>query len=285
MKTTHLTLVLFLTFFTFSCNNDDESPLSPDTVIPQEISDLIVYEGDINAPIVIINAQAGPDDELHREDAEIIVEILGSTDHLVVNVHQAQTLNPNLISGDDITLDQAIEMDSQSIEILSQVIQYFKDNGRTVYVFGNSFGGLITQGLIAEKGIDIADKYLIVASRLDIDDVIWQGLSEGRFGFFENGINPVVSPTPEDNVIERNIARIIAGLIMPRYSELFSVYDDLSKITYVYGTNDEIVGRLTAAELELMESRDINIFEGNGDHDETTGGDDLVQIFIDLFGN
>jgi hypothetical protein len=286
LKKTNLILVLCAILFTFSCSNDDEKPpvVEPDLGISQEIKDLIVFEGDENAPIVIVNAQAGTDDELHRDDAEVIIEILGSTGFLAVNVHQAQTLNPGLISSNDITLDQAINMNTQSIEMLYKVIKYFKDDGRTVYVYGSSFGGLVTQGLIAKKGIDLADKYLIVASRLDMDDILWKGLSEGRFGLFENGINPVVSPNPDEDVIERNTARIIAGFAMYRYSELFNVYDDLSKITYVYGKNDEVVGRLTAAEIEFMESKKIIIIEGNGDHDQTTGGDNIIPIFIDLFG-
>ncbi|WP_299436445.1 hypothetical protein [uncultured Aquimarina sp.] len=286
IKKTNLILVLYVTIFIFSCANDDEKPpiVEPDLGISQEIKDLIVFEGDENAPIVIVNAQSGADDELHRDDVEAIIQILGSTGFLAVNVHQAQTLNPSILDNNDITLDQAINFNTESIEMLYKVIKYFKDDGRTVYVFGSSFGGLVTQGLIAKKGIDVADKYLIVANRLDIDEVIWEGLSEGRFGFFENGINPVVSPTPDEDVIERNSARIIAGFTMYRYTQLFNVFEDLSKITYVYGKTDEIVGRLTASEIEFMESKQITIIEGNGDHDQTTSGDNIIPIFIDLFG-
>lgn len=286
IKKVKLILVVCTTIFISSCANDNEKPnsLESNVGISQEIKDLIVFEGDQDAPIVIVNAQAGADDELHRDDVEDIISILGDTGFLAVNVHQAQTINPDLINRSDITLDQAISMNTQSIEMLYKVIKYFKDDGRTVYVFGSSFGGLVTQGLIAKKGIDIADKYLIVANRLDIDDIIWQGLSEGRFGFFENGINPVVSPNPEENVIERNTARIIAGFTMYRYTELFKDYNDLSKITYVYGKTDEVVGRLTPAEIEFMESKKIRIIEGSGNHDQTTSGDTIIPIFTDLFG-
>ncbi len=281
IKKVKFILILFVTIFTLSCANNDDKPLIG---ISQEIKDLIVFEGEENAPIVIVNAQSGADNKLHRSDVEDIIEIMGGTGFLAVNVHQAQTLNPELISTNDITLDQAIDMDIQSIEMLYKVIKYFKDDGRTVYVFGSSFGGLVTQGLIAKKGIDIADKYLIVANRLDMDDVIWEGLSEGRFGFFENGINPVIFPDAEEDVIDRNTARIIAGFAMYRYTQLFKDYEDLSKITYVYGKTDEVVGRLTTTEIEFMKSKNITIIEGNGDHDQTTGGDTIVSIFIDLFG-
>ncbi len=269
---TNLILIAFFSIFICSCaKDDDQSPVNPTPVTPvgisQEIKDLIYFKGNKSAPTVLINAQAGPDIELGTDLVDNIFENFNTTDILTVNVHQAQTLNPTILQGNDITLAQAVSFNTESIETLYQVIKYFKDQGRTVYVLGISFGAFITQELIAKKGIDSADKYLIITGRLDINDVVWQGLSEGRFGFFENGVTPIVDPEPGMDVIERNIGRLAAGLGMNRYTQLLNTVNDLSNLTYIYGATDQAVGSLTAEEVAFLESKNANILTGNGGHD------------------
>ena len=103
-----------------SCESDDEKPLivEPDLGISQEIKDLIVFEGDEDAPIVLINTQGGPDTELSTDEVNEISQIFNTTNILTINVHQAQTLNPSMLDGNDITLDQAINFNTESIETL-----------------------------------------------------------------------------------------------------------------------------------------------------------------------
>ena len=272
------TCILFLFFI--SCNSDD-TPAT--TGISQEIKDLIYYKGDENAPIVLINAQSGPDTELSTGEVDEIFQIFNTTDVLAVNVHQTQTLNPSLIENNDITFDTAIDFDTESVETLYKVVKYFKDQGRTVYVLGISFGAFITQELIAKKGIGIADGYLIMVGRLDLDDVVWQALSEGRLGYFENGITPIIEQEIGEDVVDRNLDRLAAGLAMNRYTTLLNKFEDLSKITYIYGEADEAVGRLTNAETDFLQSKNVNIIVGNGNHDETIN-DFIVQGFNEAFG-
>lgn len=282
---TQVMLLVVFAFVTFSCTNDDDNEQLPETSngISQEIKDLIYFRGDENAPIVLINVQEGPDIALGTDQVNFITENFNTTDILTVNVHQAQTLNPSILGNNDITLDEAVTFNTESIEILDQVIRYFKDEGRTVYVLGISFGAFMTQELIATKGIDIADNYLIMAGRLDINDLMWQALAEGRFGFFDNGVTPVIDPEPSTDVVERNIARIAAGLGMNRYTQLLSPIDDLSKVTYVYGANDDAVGSLTAEEIQFLESKNTNIIAGDGNHDDTITNF-LIQAFDEAFG-
>jgi hypothetical protein len=282
IKKTNLILVLLFAIFTFSCSNDDDKQPLVTTGISQEIKDLISFTGDEDAPIVVINTQGGPGTELSTEEANFIFENFNSTNLLAVNVHQAQTLNPNLFESNDITFDQAINFNAESIETLYQVVKYFKDDGRTVYVLGVSFGAFMVQELIAEKGVDIADNYLIMVGRLDMNDVIWQGLSEGRFGYFENGIDPIVDEEEDPDVTERNMGRLAAGLAMNRYTELLNIFEDLSNITYVYGETDQAVGRLTDAEIEFLQSKNVNIIAGSGGHDQTIN-DFIVQSLNEAF--
>ncbi len=276
LKKTSLILVSILTLLNLSCADDEEENISTnDLGISQEIKDLIYFTGDEMSDTVLINVQSGPDTELATVDIDLAIQNFNTVNFLTVNVHQAQTRDPGLISNRDITFDEAIAFDLETVEILSQVITYFKKQNRTVYVFGQSFGAFVTQDLIARNGIDIADGYLIMIGRLDMNDVIWQGLSEGRYGFFENGINPILENEIPANVIERNLAKLAAGFGKNRYTQLLNSFEDLSKITYVYGKTDEVVGSLTATEDQFLVSKNAKVLAGNGGHDQT-----LSQFFF-----
>ncbi|WP_155839764.1 hypothetical protein [Aquimarina latercula] len=276
------TTVLILSLFFISCDSDDDIVIDEPLEISQDIKDLIYFKGDEDAPIVLINVQSGPDTELSTGEVDEIFQTFDTTDLLAVNVHQAQTLNPSPFENDDITFNQAINFNSESVEMLYKVVNYFKNQGRTVYVLGISFGAFVIQDLIAKKGIDVADKYLIMAGRLDMETVMWEAFSEGRAGYFENGTNPIPDQEPEMDVIDRNLNRLAAGFAMNRYTELLDSFDDLSSITYVYGEVDQAVGRLTTSEIELLQSKNTNIITGSGDHDQTIN-DFIEQGFEEAF--
>ncbi|MFK7971137.1 MAG: hypothetical protein AB8F95_12255 [Bacteroidia bacterium] len=256
------------------CKNDDEPPI-PVGDISEEIKSLIYFKGDERASKVLINAQGGPDTSISTDEVDLIDNYFDTDDLLLVNVHQAQTLDSNIVTSNDITLEQAVNFNAASINTLAQVIDYFKQQGRTVYVLGASFGAFVTQELIAQKGIDVADKYLIMIGRLDINDVMWQGLVEGKYGYFDNGITPIVNPTPAEGLTDRNLGRIAAGLGMNNYTQRLSSIEDLSDLTYVYGATDQFVGSLTTEEVRFLESRNANIIRGSGGHDDT---------FLDFIG-
>lgn len=265
----HLMLSAFFILTMSSCSKScDDTPEIPDT-ISEEIKELIYFRGEENAPIVIINAQGGPDVNLSTDIVDLIADNIKATDVLSVNPHQGQTLNPSILYESDITLDQAAAFNTESVDILYKVTKYFKDQGRKVYVLGISFGAFVSQELIAQKGIDVADKYLIMTGRLDMNDTLWQASAEGREGGFENGVTPIVSPEPHADMWERNLIRISAALGRNRYTQVFSTIDDLSILTYVYGATDEAVGRLTPEEVQFLESKNANIIAGDGGHADT----------------
>lgn len=265
---TNSVLVLLFTVAILSCSNDDgEKPPVIADEISQNIKDVIYFQGDEKAETVMILIPGGPSTEFATDFVDGFASAFTGKGILTVTVHQAQTLNPDIVAGNDITMAQANSFNTESIEMLSEVLTYFKDEGRTVYVLGYSFGAFVTQELIAEKGINSADKYLIISGRLDINDVIWQAAAEGKKGSFENGITPIVEEEP--NVKERNFNIISAGFAMNRYTQLFNTIEDLSNITYIYGENDEAVGRLTTNEVQFLESKNTNIISGPGNHTST----------------
>ncbi len=283
-------LMTLLYLLTVSCSNDDneppvkeEEPAVAITEISQDIKDLIYFKGDEKAAAVLITVPGGPSTAFATDLVDDFSPLLVPKGILTVTVHQAQTLDSTIVKGNDITLDQAIGFNTQSIAALGKVTAYFKNQGRTVYILGFSFGAFVAQDLIAKKGIDSADRYLIVSGRLDMNAIIWQGAAEGKGGFFENGVTPIIAAEPNPSVKERNLNRIGAGFLMNRYTQLLNTVPDLSDLTYIYGEMDQAVGRLTDDEIQFLRSKNAQILAGPGDHD-TTFGEFIVQGFKAAFG-
>lgn len=285
--------VVVITVFSIlacSCSNDDnhvpiqkeEHPVTTKE-ISQEIKELIFFKGNENASSVLISIPGGPSTEFDTSLVNLIFENFTTTDLLTVNVHQVQTLDSTRVKGNDLTLEQAVGLNSESIEMLDKVISYFKEQDRTVYVFGLSFGSFIVQDLIAKKGVDTADKYLMMLGRLDMNDAIWQAASEGKEAEFENGVTPILFPDPLPVIKERNLLRISAGFARNRYTQLLNTIEDLSNLTYIYGATDNAVGSLTADEVQFLKSKNANILTGNGGHDEPFVGF-FEQGLKDAFG-
>ena len=274
MKNLQLLLSVFLLFIG-SCSKDDDG-ISP------EIKKLIYYTGNKSASTILINTQGGPQVELATEEFDEILGIVNTRDLLMVNVHQAQTLNPEKFTKSDITFKEAIDYDAESIEILYKVIEYFKEQDKKIYVLGISFGAFMTQQLIVKKGLNVADKYLIMVGRLDMNEVFWKWHSEGKDGYFEDGI-PMLDEEDDDDFEGRNMNRLAAGLGQNRYTQLLNKYEDLSKITYAYGKTDEAVGSLTEEELQFLKSKNVTVIAGEEGHEETVN-DYIAEGFKKAFG-
>lgn len=269
----NLILIILFTITTISCSKSDDICLETNLCqnkITQEIKDLIYFKGEEDAQIVFLNVQGGPSTTLSTNEVDIFFGgAFNTTNILMANVKQKQMVTPSILEGSDITLEQAVNFNTESVEILYKVIKYFKDQGRTVYVLGVSYGAFITQDLIVKKGIHTADKYLIVSGRLDMNTIMWQGLAEGKEAFFQDGNTPMIDPVPHTDVIERNGLRLQAGFGKNRYTQLLTSINDLSNLTYVYGTLDEAVGSLTNDEVTFLESKNASIMSGPFNHTDT----------------
>ena len=280
----NLTLIILLSIITFSCSKDDDgTPPVVITELSQDIKDVIYFKGDEKASTVLITVSGGPGTVIGADTVDEFFPFLIPKGILTVTVHQAQTLNPDILAGNDISVAQASSFNAESIEMLDKVTTYFKNQGRTVYILGLSFGSFITQDLIAKKGINSADKYLIIAGRLDMNDIVWQAAAEGKTSYFENGITPIIDPDPNPDVKERNLERIAAGFVMNRYTQLFNPIESLSNLTYIYGAKDQAVGSLTDNEVQFLESKNANVIKGPGDHDATLGLNFIEQGFKEAF--
>jgi len=282
-STIHLFLVIYSSAFMLSCAKDKEQLPVETKTISKEIKDLIYFKGEERASVILINAQGGPGYELGKQQVDLFFQAFNTTDALMANVHQIQTLNPNTFSGNHITLDQAFTFNTESVENLLKVIHFFKNQNRKVYVLGVSYGAFLIQELIAKYGVDIADKYMIITGRLNINDEVWQAAVEGKNSEFINGVTPNIIPDIEDNIMERNSMKLFAGIAMNKYTERLNTITDLSKVTYVYGTKDEAVGSLTTEEVQFLQSKNAIVVSRNGNHDQTYDNY-ITDGVIDTFG-
>lgn len=261
--------LLVLSISLTACRKSDNS--SPN-LLPKEIRELVYSKGNPNAPIVLVNTQGGPETELAKAEFDEIIQGVNTDNLLAVNVHQIQTLHPELFVSSDITFNDAERFNSESINLLFKVVKYFRDQNRTVYLMGISYGAFVVQEFIAKKGLNAANGYLIEVGRLDMNEEYWKNFKEGKGGFYRNGTIPVLDNNKAETAQLRNMYRLAAALAQNRYTHLLNRYDNLSAITYVYGKQDEAVGRLTQSEIDFLQSRNAEIIVGEGNHSETIDG-------------
>lgn len=243
----------------------------------QYIADAI---GDLDNDTVIINAQGGPMTYFDYDTFANLYFEIAQVDFnvsLLVNVNQAQTIEPWQFDKESISFEKAKEYDIQSTEYLAQTIEYFKEIGKDVYVVGISYGAFLVQDLITRHG-NIADKYFIMAGRLDMNEEVWQEFSKGNYVMFENGVDVLeASPDSELTVEDNNMAKLAAGLGYKRYTELLSD-SDLSNVLYVYSTKDEQVGSLSAEEVTFLESKGAQVITTDKEHSKTIAANMKVGV-------
>ncbi|BBB22614.1 conserved hypothetical protein [Abyssogena phaseoliformis symbiont OG214] len=145
---------------------------------------------------IIISLQGAPVTEF----------IINETYHILVNqakldlkkaqfihVHQEQTPRPWEFK-ESITFKQAKEYDKITVKYVADLIKFYKNKDKKVYIIGVSFGAFVAQDLIATYG-NIADKYLIIAGGLDMPKEVWTQFSKGSYVGFEydkNGNSKVI---------------------------------------------------------------------------------------------
>ena len=251
-----------------------------DLWVNQGIKDLGYINGPEDADVVILNCG---DRELHSSPQ------IDGFDEWLANTGTEHVLKMNVYyyvyyHGTSLSQDSSLEhmeaLNDISVSKLDEVATYFKDQGREVYIVGASFGASIVQKLIAEKGL-YADGYLLMGGRLDMNEVFWKGLADGKKGHFVDGVTPVL--TDQDGVFSQGLNRMVAAIQKYRFTEKLNQFDDLSKVTYVYGELDEVVGRLTDAEIAFLKAKNVNVIKGAGDHQETL--DDYIARGIkEAFG-
>lgn len=274
MKKTNYFFLCFLLISFSSCKSHDDTSPAPVTI--DQIADIATFHGNQEADIVVVYAQGGPDTNLTEGEAidGFISDTQIESARFVV-VHQAQTKNPSSFTNTDITFEEAKQFDLESAENLYKVVDFFKtQQDKTVYVIGISFGAYVVQELIAVNGVDVADGYLIIAGRLDIEADVWQPASQGKYSEFvyDNDSNYSINVVEEGvNSKERNLARLFGGFAFNRFSDRLNNVSSLSNVTYVYGNRDDQIGPLSSLEVQFLDKKGANIIlSDGGNHDDAS---------------
>ncbi len=241
------------------------------TAIPDDITELFVLSGNDQSNTVWILEQGGPAHML--EDLANLSEIFRNySDFDAVQlalVHQTLTLNHDLAPRhEEFSLAELQAEVDVSVEILHRTIEHFRDQGKRVIVIGHSYGAFLTARYLWQKGPDAADRFLIMAGRLDMPEEVVNGFLTGTLYYFPDGVTPTALPpfpvpSTDQNLMEWRIAGATGH---DRYTKRLAE-TNLQKVIYVYGTQDVQVGRLTDDEVGFLKSRGARVIDIQGDHD------------------
>ena len=234
--------------------------------IPENLKKLGYSFGNPESDFVIIYSQGGPFPKLSNWKWQkwmlSISEEFG--DYFFINSMQTQIINSDEYTQTEISFDEAKTYIESTTEILADLVKYFKSRKKKVYLYGISHGAFIVENLIATKG-NIADGYLIIVGRLNMDDEMWQSrVNNGRAVFLDDG-KTIVRTEVSTSVKGRNQDKLHAAKAYKRYTELLKGIN-LSNMIYFYAKLDEKVGSLTTKEIEFLESAGAKVIASEGKH-------------------
>jgi hypothetical protein len=234
--------------------------------MPEKLRSFGYSFGNKNSNTVVIFSQGGPSTTLSnwKWQKRLIELYKGFGDYFFINSHQAQTLDPGNYDDKELSFEEAKDLATSSTEILGELTSFFKSKGKRVYLYGVSGGAFLVTDLIATKG-NIADGYLIMVGRLDMDDEMWRSRVNGeRMHFREDG-RTLYRTDPPDSVRGKNNDKLKSAYAYKRFTELLKK-TDLSNVIYFYGKTDSNVGSLKKHEIEFLRSHGALVIASDGDH-------------------
>lgn len=229
--------------------------------------------GNPESDTVLLLAQGGPITYLLEDELRSVFRGLDRDKLQVVNVAQTQILDPNRFTKQPIDFETAKAADAESVQLMAQMVDWYRQQGKKVYVTGISFGAFIVEDLLATQG-NVADGYLIVVGRLDMPTEVWQEFAAGRMVGFKDGVTVIPVDAAgagmggEGEYTDANMARLAAGLGYKRYTQLLASVP-LDNVVYIYGEKDDQVGCLSADEVAFLQEKEVTLISGPGTHEQT----------------
>lgn len=132
---------------------------------------------------------------------------------------------------------------------------------------GHSFGGFLVTKYIAEKGNTTADKFVIMAARLEMQPEVPANFLQGNPYYFLNGTTPKEEDRTE--LLEEyndtkqscpSIFSFLGAIGGERFSSKITAMD-LSNIIYVFAKDDFQTGGLLTAEKTFLNDRMAKVLE------------------------
>ena len=260
--------LLLLAALASGCRAFVAEPAYQATPLPADVTELYRVFGDAGADTVWIYEQGGPVHMLEDDPLGQFRDYPGHDAVLFAQVHQTLTINHDLVSRHRELSFEGLQAEVDvSVEILHRVIGHFKEQGKQVVVVGHSYGAFLTARYLWRKGPGAADRYLIMAGRLDMQREVVDGVLGGQYYYFPDAVNPAPVPPYPVPTTERQILelRIMGATGHDRYTERLAG-TDLSRVLYVYGSEDMIVGRLTEDEVGFLTSSGSRVLGVQGGH-------------------
>lgn len=238
------------------------------TRLPADVSELfVVHElaSNPDAGTVWIFEQGGPSHDISHD---VLFAFLRLPDHEnihLVQAHQTLTLNPHLAARHArLSLEDLQTEVDVSVELLRRVVVHFKAQGKRVVVVGYSYGSWLVARYLALHGPGGADRYVLMAGRLDMPRAFVAGaLQEGMLYHFPNATDPAPSDRRPATGKEWIELRIAGATFHDRYTERLAGAD-LRKAIYAYATEDTVVGRLSEREVRFLEESGARVIAGEG---------------------
>jgi len=274
-----ISLCIALTMFQ-ACDVDDLGGLNYETV-----ANYGTFLGDPNYKDVIIYSQgANPSITLNDTELVELLKPVNTNGIIIANIRQQQVVDPWALQKDHLEAHEALEMNNQSVDDLVTVIRHFKNQGKTVNVMGSGFGGFVVQKLIADHGSEIADSYLILGSRISIEESFSEAWIQGRNLTYDHNTNPAGLLTGSaSSEIDANLNRLFGHISSIDYLDKLQS-EDLSNMTYVFSSKDEVVGRLNIDEQNFLRNKEVQVIETSGNHNDglKEGISEAMRLAFDI---
>jgi pimeloyl-ACP methyl ester carboxylesterase len=238
------------------------------TVLPADVDKLYEVHPKAASPdadTVWIFEQGGPSHDISNDIVTLFLLLPDHEEIHLVQAHQTLTLNPRLAARHPrLSLDDLQAEVDVSVELLHRLVDHFKAQDKRVVVVGYSYGSWLVARYLAQHGPVSADRYVLMAGRLDMPREFVDGaLLEGVLYHFPNATDPAPSgrtPTTAEEWIE---LRMAGATFHDRYTRRLAG-TDLSTAIYAYATADTVVGRLSEPELRFLEESGATVIAGEG---------------------
>ncbi len=240
-----------------------ENPEYEPTQLSEDTTNLFIEQGNKESDTVWIYEQGGPGITFPDDNLKFLPN---NHKYHHIHAHQAQDYNTTLYTY-NITKEDAIIETNTSIEILKRIVHYFKSRGKMVVVIGNSYGSWIVLRYLSQYGSETADKFVIMAGRLDMDYAFYSGFLQYKGMHFPDYITAVVGgQQPRAGHKGDRLEMLLIGVICSDRNTEQLKDVDLTNMLIAYSKDDPLVGRLKEHELQFLTSKKATIIHADGGH-------------------
>ncbi len=239
-----------------------------------DVEDYIVTRTNAGADTVIIGLHGGPTNMLYEGDWEYFESIPTFS---VVEMQQVQHLRPEIMTNSALTLMDAEMYNDTTVALLKKVVNHFNALDKKVVLIGHSFGAFLLPEYVDDYGIDDVIKVIPMSGRMNMNQEVVDAFAEGYYAGFVDGIN-LEFETEQASPDEWAGMKLQAAAGMNRYVDSLAAID-LSKLMYVYGTNDQAVGSLLPVEVDMLENNNATVLAiQGGSHDAPFFEENISQV-------